>query len=148
MEQNLHNALKRFSSGDELRAYTYLGCHRAERDGVSGYSFRVWAPNAAGVSVVGDWNFWNPDDLPMEPVEYGVWEAFSPYAREGNAYKFFIRKRNGGTVYKSDPYGFRCCALPDTSSRICTLEGYEWKDAAYRRQQGKRKLLDLSLIHI
>ena len=145
MEQNLHNAIKRFTSGDELRAYTYLGCHRAERDGVSGYIFRVWAPHAAGVSVVGDWNFWNPDDLPMELLEYGIWEAFSPYAKEGDAYKFFIRKQYGGTVYKSDPYGFRCCALPDTSSRVCTLEGYEWKDAVYRRQQGKRKLLDSAM---
>ena len=145
MEQNLHNALKRFTSGDELRAYTYMGCHRAERDGVCGYSFRVWAPNAVGVSVVGDWNYWNPADLPMQLLEYGVWEAFSPYAKEGDAYKFLIRKQNGGTVYKSDPYGFRCCALPDTSSRIYTLEDYEWRDAAYRRQQGKRKLLDCAM---
>ena len=145
MDQNLHNAIKRFTSGDELRAYTYLGCHRAERDGISGYVFRVWAPHAAGVSVVGDWNFWNPDDLPMELLEYGIWEAFSPYAKEGDAYKLLIRKQYGGTVYKSDPYGFRCCALPDTSSRVCTLEGYEWKDAVYRRQQGKRKLLDSAM---
>ena len=59
MEQTLHNAFKRFSLGDELRAYTFLGCHAAERDGVHGYVFRVWAPRAQGVSVTGDWNFWN-----------------------------------------------------------------------------------------
>ena len=50
MEQTLHNAFKRFSLGDELRAYTFLGCHAAERDGVHGYVFRVWAPRAQGVS--------------------------------------------------------------------------------------------------
>ena len=65
MEQTLHNAFKRFSLGDELRAYTFLGCHAAERDGVHGYVFRVWAPRAQGVSVTGDWNFWNTEDLPM-----------------------------------------------------------------------------------
>ena len=93
MEQTLHNAFKRFSLGDELRAYTFLGCHAAERDGVHGYVFRVWAPRAQGVSVTGDWNFWNTEDLPMTLVEYGIWEAFSAYAREGDAYKFYIRRR-------------------------------------------------------
>ena len=102
-----------------LRAYTFLGCHAAERDGVHGYVFRVWAPRAQGVSVTGDWNFWNTEDLPMTLVEYGIWEAFSAYAREGDAYKFYIRRRDGSAVYKSDPYAFRNCALPDTSSRIC-----------------------------
>ena len=102
MEQTLHNAFKRFSLGDELRAYTFLGCHAAERDGVHGYVFRVWAPRAQGVSVTGDWNFWNTEDLPMTLVEYGIWEAFSAYAREGDAYKFYIRRRDGSAVYKSD----------------------------------------------
>ena len=98
MEQTLHNAFKRFSLGDELRAYTFLGCHAAERDGVHGYVFRVWAPRAQGVSVTGDWNFWNTEDLPMTLVEYGIWEAFSAYAREGDAYKFYIRRRDGSAV--------------------------------------------------
>lgn len=92
--------------------------------------------------MTGDWNFWNTEDLPMTLVEYGIWEAFSAYAREGDAYKFYIRRRDGSTVYKSDPYAFRNCALPDTSSRICTLDGYTWGDADYRRKQGKRKLLN------
>ena len=142
MESSLHNILRKFSTGDELRAYAILGCHRAQCDGKNGYIFRVWAPHAQGVSVTGDWNFWNPDDLPMTYLEYGVWEAFSVYAKEGDAYKFCVRRANGSTVYKSDPYGFRTCALPDTSNRVCTLEGFEWNDTAYRRQQAKRHLLD------
>ena len=142
MESSLHNILRKFSAGDELRAYALLGCHRAQCDGKNGYIFRVWAPHAQGVSVTGDWNFWNPDDLPMTYLEYGVWEAFSVYAKEGDAYKFCVRRANGSTVYKSDPYGFRTCALPDTSNRVCTLEGFEWNDTAYRRQQAKRHLLD------
>ena len=142
MDSSLHNILRKFSAGDELRAYAILGCHRAQCDGKNGYIFRVWAPHAQGVSVTGDWNFWNPDDLPMTYLEYGVWEAFSVYAKEGDAYKFCVRRANGSTVYKSDPYGFRTCALPDTSNRVCTLEGFEWNDTAYRRQQAKRHLLD------
>ena len=142
MDSSLHNILRKFSAGDELRAYAILGCHRAQCDGKNGYIFRVWAPHAQGVSVTGDWNFWNPDDLPMTYLEYGVWEAFSVYAKEGDAYKFCVRRANGSTVYKSDPYGFRTCDLPDTSNRVCTLEGFEWNDTAYRRQQAKRHLLD------
>lgn len=142
MDSSLHNILRKFSAGDELRAYAILGCHRAQCDGKNGYIFRVWAPHAQGVSVTGDWNFWNPDDLPMTYLEYGVWEAFSVYAKEGDAYKFCVRRADGSTVYKSDPYGFRTCALPDTSNRVCTLEGFEWSDTAYRRQQAKRHLLD------
>ncbi len=142
MDSSLHNILRKFSAGDELRAYAILGCHRAQCDGKNGYIFRVWAPHAQGVSVTGDWNFWNPDDLPMTYLEYGVWEAFSVYAKEGDAYKFCVRRADGSTVYKSDPYGFRTCALPDTSNRVCTLEGFEWNDTAYRRQQAKRHLLD------
>ncbi len=142
MEHNLHNAFRRFVSGDELRAYSFLGCHAETRDSIEGYVFRVWAPNAQAVSVVGDWNFWNVEDLPMHLVEYGIWEAFSPLAKEGNAYKFYVRKADGSTVYKMDPYGFRTGTLPDTSSIICNLEGFAWQDAAYRRQQGKKKLLD------
>ena len=142
MDSSLHNILRKFSTGDELHAYAILGCHRAQCDGKDGYIFRVWAPHAQGVSVTGDWNFWNPDDLPMTYLEYGVWEAFSVYAKEGDAYKFCVRRADGSTVYKSDPYGFRTCALPDTSNRVCTLEGFEWNDTAYRRQQAKRHLLD------
>ena len=142
MDSSLHNILRKFSTGDELHAYAILGCHRAQCDGKDGYIFRVWAPHAQGVSVTGDWNFWNPDDLPMTYLEYGVWEAFSVYAKEGDAYKFRVRRADGSTVYKSDPYGFRTCALPDTSNRVCTLEGFEWNDTAYRRQQAKRHLLD------
>ena len=142
MDSSLHNILRKFSTGDELRAYAILGCHRAQCDGKDGYIFRVWAPHAQSVSVTGDWNFWNPDDLPMTYLEYGVWEAFSVYAKEGDAYKFCVRRADGSTVYKSDPYGFRTCALPDTSNRVCTLEGFEWNDTAYRRQQAKRHLLD------
>ena len=142
MDQTILNTLKQFSDGDELHAYSFLGCHPAERDGVKGYVFRVWAPNAQSVSVTGDWNFWNTEDLPMTPLRNGIWEAFSPYAKEGQNYKYYVRQAHGRTVYKADPYGFRMQKPPENSSRICTLEGYAWKDAAYRRRQGKKKPLD------
>ena len=82
MDKNLAFQLSQFQSGECRRAYTILGCHKAEQDGKSGYLFRVWAPNAKSVSVVGDFNFWNQEDLPMTMIGYGVWELFQHLPRK------------------------------------------------------------------
>ena len=145
MDKTLAAQLKAFQSGESRRAFAILGCHRAVREEHAGYLFRVWAPNAKAVSVVGDFNFWNPEDLPMTMIGYGVWEAFSVYAQEGQAYKYAVTAQNGNTVMKMDPYGTQCCALPETSSRVCSLEGFVWHDAAYRRQLAKTKSLESPL---
>ena len=131
-------ALEAFAKGENFHAGKLLGCH-AQR---GGFVFRVWAPKAKAVSVTGDFNFWNPEDLPMKPIGFGVWEAFSRHAREGQAYKFCVTRADGTTVYKADPYAFAFCPLPDTSGRICRLEGYRWGDGAYRRAMAVRKPLE------
>ena len=77
--------LRAYQEGSAIRAYELLGCHPEDRAGVPGFVFRVWAPNAQGVSVVGDFNFWNADDLPMDRLGGGIWEAWSPNPREGGA---------------------------------------------------------------
>ena len=138
MEQ-LASFLKRFQTEPAADAYRYLGCHRLE-DG-SGYMFRVWAPHAAAVHVVGDFNFWNAEDLPMRKLDGGVWEAVSAYAKEGQAYKYCVQGRSGRTVYKTDPYGNRCCALPETSSIIDPPDGFCWHDGAYRARMAKQSAI-------
>ena len=87
--------VNQFYQGSCIRAYELLGCHKETRDGVEGYVFRVWAPNAHYVAVVGDFNFWNAGDLPMYRISQGVWEAFSVHAKPGGAYKIFIDKKEG-----------------------------------------------------
>ena len=130
-------ALSAFVRGENFHAAKLLGCHPA-RDG---YVFRVWAPQAAAVSVTGEFNFWNPQDLSMQAIGYGVWEAFSPVAREGQAYKYCITCSDGSVIYKSDPYAFSYSALPENSSRICRLEGYCWGDGKYRRRMASHRPL-------
>ncbi len=125
-----HMALETFSQGTNYRAASFLGCHARG----SGYVFRVWAPKARAVSVVGDFNFWNPDDLPMKSIGFGVWEAFSGFAREGQAYKYVVTGENGSATYKTDPYAFAFAALPENSGIIYNLEGYHWGDGAFRRK--------------
>ena len=134
MDQKTKALLESFSAGTCVRAYELMGCHRVTRQGKSGYVFRVWAPNARAVSVVGDFNFWNPEDLPMEKLEGGVWEVFTAKGSEGDKYKYWIIRNDGSGVYKADPYGTRTAPLPDTSSVICTGDNYVWGDGKWMRK--------------
>ena len=141
MTQTRDTAIALFGRGENFHAYRLLGCHPAHQGKKRGYCFRVWAPNAQRVSVTGDFNFWNPEDLPMQRLSGGIWEAFSEYAAPGQAYKYCITRPDGSTVYKADPYGFAACALPETSSRVWELDGYTWHDGAFRSAQAARKPL-------
>ena len=151
MEQGLAQFLKAFGADGCEHAHEYLGCHFARRDETDGYLFRVWAPHATAVSVVGDFNFWNVDDLPMQPIGGGVWEAFSVYAKPGGAYKLCVRGADGRTVYKTDPYARRCCALPDTSGMIEPPSHHIWHDGLYRarkkRQSALRRPMNIYEVH-
>lgn len=129
-ETHLQNLLEDYHTGRSVRAYEFLGCHRQTRDQTPGHVFRVWAPNAQGVNLVGDFNRWNDSDLPMQKISRGVWECWTPLAREGNAYKFLIRHWDGRVVYKADPVGFRTCRAPDTSSVIWQPR-HKWGDGRW-----------------
>ena len=94
--QKLAAFLKRFHSGPAADACEFLGCH-AREDG-EGFVFRVWAPHAQSISVVGDFNFWNTEDLPMRKISEGVWEAVSVYAKTGQAYKYLQHDRSAGRL--------------------------------------------------
>ena len=104
MTESLQHFLEQFHTTGCADAFRYMGCHFAD----GGAVFRVWAPKAESVSVVGDFNFWNEQDLPMQKISDGVWEAFSVYAQPGGAYKYCVTGQNGRKVYKTDPYGTRC----------------------------------------
>ncbi len=152
MEQGyaLHNALKRFTGGEELHAYSYMGCHRHyrsedEKACCDGFVFRLWAPNAVQLSLGVDWNGWDINAQPMKLLEYGIWECICQEPQEGDSYKYYILGSDGVARYKTDPFAFSICPYPENSAVVTCLEGYEWQDEAYRRQQGKRKLLDSAM---
>ena len=115
-----------FHQGTNYRTYHYLGAHHTGDRWV----FRVWAPNADSVSVVGDFNDWNTEALRMRRItDGGVWEADCPAAaaQAGQNYKFFLR--NGEKeLYKADPYGFRMQCPPETASVLWEADGYQWGD--------------------
>ena len=96
-----------FNEGTLHRAYEKLGAHRREIDGVMGVHFAVWAPNAEQVSVIGDFNGWDPASHPMRSLGVsGIWETFVPNAGDGERYKYEITSRvDGARLQKADPYG-------------------------------------------
>ncbi|HBO39104.1 MAG TPA: 1,4-alpha-glucan branching enzyme [Pasteurellaceae bacterium] len=108
--------------GSHLRPYEVLGAHFMECDGVSGVNFRLWAPNAKRVSVVGDFNYWDGRRHPMRlHRESGIWELFLPKASLGQIYKFELVDCNDQLRLKADPYAFAAQLRPDTASQISIL---------------------------
>lgn len=114
-----------FHQGSNARAYDFLGAHRHG----GGAVFRTWAPNAAGVSVVGDFNGWDSNALPMKKLtDGGVWEAFVDGINQFDNYKFAVKTRDGRVLMKADPYAFHAETRPATASKIYETDGFCWND--------------------
>ncbi len=129
--------------GTHTRLYDKLGAHLAELEGVKGVAFAVWAPSAARVSVVGEFNQWDGRRHPMRPRgASGVWELFIPVAWPGELYKYEILTPQGGVSEKADPYGFAAELRPHTASRVWDLNQYHWQDADWLAARAERQNLD------
>jgi len=133
-----------FGEGTHHRIYEKLGAHPGEVDGERGVHFAVWAPNAEQVSVIGEFNNWDPRShaLHVRP-EAGIWESFTPRLGSGALYKYHIESRYGGyQVDKADPYGFAAEIRPHTASRVWDLASYTWGDTEWIATRAKNKSLD------
>ncbi len=126
-----------FREGTHASLFDELGCHLQAGGGAS---FAVWAPNAAKVSVIGDWNGWGAREDVLAPRwdGSGIWEGSVPQVQHGQAYKYRIVSRwNDFTAEKADPVGFLCEAPPATASRAWSLE-WEWNDGDWMASRGER----------
>ena len=141
-----------FYGGTNSEAYRYLGAHRTRRAGKDGYVFRVWAPNAAYVSVVGDFCAWNGYDHPMTRNADGFWECFVAGLKRYDTYKFAVTSQRGDTVLKTDPYAFHAETRPGTAGKLYDLGGYRWGDDEWRRNRAKapidRSPLNIYEVHL
>jgi 1,4-alpha-glucan branching enzyme len=113
----------------KMESYHYMGCHAIEKGEEKGHRFRVWAPRALGVSIVGDFNGWDASKNPMERIsDRGVFEGtvwgLSPY----EIYKYAINAPDGRILFKSDPYAFHTETPPATASKIYDCFEYPWQD--------------------
>ena len=120
-----------FLSGRDCRAFDYMGAHPFVQDGEQGYLFRVYAPEAEKVSVMGEFNDWNRDADYMTRDEQGIWEKFIPNIPEYAAYKYSVWAKSGDVFDKSDPYGFHFETRPGNATKAYDLDGYEWGDASW-----------------
>ncbi|RMG70353.1 MAG: 1,4-alpha-glucan branching enzyme, partial [Bacteroidetes bacterium] len=116
--------------GNHCRLYERLGAHLVQADGVPGVYFAVWAPNARQVSVIGEFNAWEPEvhQLRARDDGCGVWEGFIPGVEKGILYKYHIVSNHSGyRVDKGDPYGFLWEMAPHTATVVWDLD-YVWND--------------------
>ena len=132
-----------FKQGNNCEAYRYFGAHLETRVGESGVVFRVWAPHAVAISVVGDFNSWKPGSHPMHKVDGdSVWELFIPGMKEYDVYKYCVTTRAGDLVYKADPYAFHAETRPSNGSKVYDLSGFAWHDAAWQAAQKKADVIN------
>ncbi len=128
-----------FSMGTHYDIYKKMGAHEAVMNGKKGVYFAVWAPNAATVSVIGEFNGWREEANPMTRLEpSGIYEGFVVGAKVGMLYKFFIKTKDGRGLYKADPFANYAEQRPGTASRITDITKLKWSDAAWMEARKQR----------
>ncbi|QEE38816.1 MULTISPECIES: 1,4-alpha-glucan branching protein GlgB [unclassified Methylobacterium] len=120
--------------------YRMLGAQSGQLDGIDGFRFAVWAPNARKVSVVGDFNEWDGRRHPMRLwQEGGIWEVFVPGLKAGERYKFEIRGPDGALIpLKADPVAFAAQHPPETASVTHGTGEFDWRDAGWMTTRGAK----------
>jgi 1,4-alpha-glucan branching enzyme len=130
-----------FNEGTHRRLYEKLGAHLGTVEGTGGATFAVWAPNAASVRLMGDFDDWRGDHELHAAGDSGIWEGFVAGVEAGCRYKYRIESRSGYRVDKADPFAFAAEPAPRTASLVADL-GYEWDDVAWMRERHHRFALD------
>src|SRR3990172_7237596 len=133
-----------FKEGSHFKLYEKLGSHLLSPAGREGAYFAVWAPNAEGVAVTGDFNGWDKTSHPLKVREdgSGIWEGFLEGISSGPRYKYPIRSPyHSYKVDKGDPYAFRWEVPPKTASVVWDLK-YEWGDRGWMQERRMRNSLD------
>ena len=123
-----------FHQGTYYHAYNLLGCH-VEKGGAW---FRVWAPNAKAISVVGDFNNWENNAHKMKKIQNsGIWEIFVEDVKIYQNYKYEILTAEGKTLFKADPYAVHSETNGSTASKVYDLGDFNWTDKKYYEEKAK-----------
>ena len=136
LQEQLSEHIYHFNHGNHEAAYQFLGCHKVDQDGVTGYRFAIWAPNAANVYIQGDFNHWQNE--PLSHIEAGVWAGIIQGAERSQCYKVGIDHGNGHIEYKIDPFGFNFEIAPKDATVVWGLEDFEWSDQVWMNQQWRK----------
>ena len=128
-----------FHDGTNYKAYEFFGVHKIKKNT---YAFRVWAPNAEAVSVVGDFNDWDETNHKCFAISPGIWEAIIDGAEVFDCYKYAIKTKDGETLMKADPYAVHQETRPGTGSKVYELENYKWKDSTWQKENNTGSVLE------
>lgn len=127
-----------FHDGTNYKAYEFFGNHKIENET---YAFRVWAPNAKEVSVVGDFNSWDTEKNKCQCISPGIWEAVIDNVKKYDCYKYSITTSTGSVIYKADPYAVHQETRPGTGSKVYELDKYKWNDNQWQDDKSKQNVL-------
>jgi 1,4-alpha-glucan branching enzyme len=128
-----------FHEGTNYKAYEFFGVHMIKK---GTYAFRVWAPNAAAVSVVGDFNDWDKSANQCVMISAGIWEAIIKDVKKFDCYKYAITTQTGDVLMKADPYAVHQETRPATGSKVYELDNYKWKDEKWQNSKNEGSILD------
>ena len=130
-----------YGEGTQYRAYYSMGAHCTRHREQDGVYFALWAPHAQKVSVVGDFNGWDPEATPMQRLEQtGVWDAFVPGVESGFLYKFAVTGADGTLRYKADPYGYAGELRPRSASIVPGMDTFPWTDAEWMHRREREPI--------
>ncbi len=125
-----------FGEGTHYEIYKLMGAHPTTQRGKDGVYFAVWAPHAESVSVVGDFNKWDPDKNVMKcDNDMGIYQLFVPKVREGDLYKFCITTYKGKLLFKADPYANYAEHRPGTASCVYDISRFKWGDSVWMKKR-------------
>lgn len=125
-----------FGEGTHYEIYKLMGAHPTTQRGKDGVYFAVWAPHAESVSVVGDFNKWDPDKNVMKcDNDMGIYQLFVPKVREGDLYKFCITTYKGKLLFKADPYASYAEHRPGTASCVYDISRFKWGDSVWMKKR-------------
>lgn len=140
-------ALHFFHEGSATEAYEFFGSHFCEQNGKKGVVFRVWAPHANSVSVVGDFNHWDRFQNRMQRVstDGSVWELFIPDLKKYDLYKYSVESSQGQIKLKADPYGYHMETRPNTATKIYDIDGFKWNDEKWLTDRASKNIYDSAI---
>lgn len=135
-----------FGQGTHYDIYKKLGAHKTKRDGKTGIYFAVWAPNAESVNLIGEFNGWDEENIPMKRLEpLGIYEVFVPEAKVGMLYKYLVHGKDGRKHYKADPFANSSEMRPGNASKIADLTKFKWSDSAWMKRREKQNVDEMPM---
>ena len=130
-----------FGQGIHYEIYKKLGAHPSVEDNKKGTYFAVWAPHAAKVSVIGEFNGWNKESHPMERLEpLGIYELFVPNVGTNVMYKYYIKTEDGRELYKADPFANYAEMRPGNASITTDISHFKWSDDKWMESRKEKDM--------